>query len=257
MANDQASSKVKSAGQPATESHAELLAKIESLFPAEFHEINPTSFSSRSKRITTLLANKDPQHAIQSRSEWLSFDLLEIQFLVRVELIVDGFNSYDNFEFSYVDSFGGETRYAYRLFGNSELLLEFFLSDKHPPIGEYLLSRLPYVIVNAAILAVSYTLLRRMFAEIIAINRRKQDLHKVSIIATDVSFASLQGLPIDEETTYHLRTQTKMELLKEHLRQHMSDDYSYGKHDSGISRMLEAARKKLDTKIDGDGESSP
>ncbi len=145
---------------------------------------------------------------------------------------------------------------TYKLFSNSELLLKFFLQANHPSIVEYLLSRAPYVAVNAVILTVCYTILRLLLIEIIAINRKKQDLHKVSIIATDVSFTSLQGLSIDKETAYHLQTQTKMELLKEHLRQHLSDDYSYGAHDNGINRLLEVARKKFDLRIEGNQDKT-
>lgn len=95
------------------DSHADLQAKLEALFPAEFKEISLASYSSRGKRSLTLLANKDPQHSIQSRSEWLSFDLNEILFVARIELIVQSFESYDNFELSFTDSFSGEVRNYY------------------------------------------------------------------------------------------------------------------------------------------------
>ena len=114
---------------------------------------------------------------------------------------------------------------TYKLFDNSERLLNAFLSDPKLPIIDYLLSRLPYAAVSIVILTVCYTIMHKLFAEIITINRRKQDLYKISIVATDVSFASQQGLTLDEEVLYNLRTQTKMELLKEHLRQHLSEDY--------------------------------
>ncbi len=134
-----------------------------------------------------------------------------------------------------------------KLFANSEQLLNVFLSDRRPPVGEYLLSRMPYALVSAVILTVCYTMLHRLFSEIVAINRRKQDLLKVSIIATDVSFASQHGLDLDTKTEYHLRTQTKMELLKEHLKQHLSDDFTYGKGNTILQRLLEAARRRLDS----------
>jgi hypothetical protein len=136
---------------------------------------------------------------------------------------------------------------TWKLFSNAEQLLNVFLTKDRPPIVEYLLSRLPYALVSAIVLTVCYSLLHRLFAEIVAINRRKQDLFKVSIIATDVSFASQRDLNLDAETSYNLRTQTKMELLKEHLKQHLSDNYSYGKSNSLIQTFLELARDKLDT----------
>ncbi len=138
---------------------------------------------------------------------------------------------------------------TWKLFANAEQLLNVFLTKDRPPIAEYLLSRLPYALVSAIVLTVCYSILHRLFAEIVAINRRKQDLFKVSIIATDVSFASQGDLGLDSEASYNLRTQTKMELLKEHLKQHLSDDYSYGKSNSVIQKSLEAARKILDKQV--------
>ncbi|MEQ1520556.1 MAG: hypothetical protein ABL936_04720 [Aestuariivirga sp.] len=146
--------------------------------------------------------------------------------------------------------FGVICAVTYRLFSNSESLLNAFLSNPNVPIIDYLLSRLPYAAVSVVILTVCYTLMHRLFAEIIGINRKKQDLFKISIVATDVSFASQQGLSLDEETSYNLRTQTKMELLKEHLRQHLPDDYVYGK--GFVEKALELARAKLERKVEGD-----
>ncbi len=114
-----------------------------------------------------------------------------------------------------------------KLFANSENLLNIFMHNPQIPIVDYLISRIPYAVVSVAILTVCYTLLHRLFAEIITTNRRKQDLYKISIVATDVSFASEKGLGLTPEQMYDLRTATKMELLKEHLRRHLHEDYTY------------------------------
>jgi hypothetical protein len=103
---------------------------------------------------------------------------------------------------------------TYKLFSNSEALLQAFLLRNDIKILDYLISRIPYAIISIAILTVCYSLLYRLFAEIININRRKQDLFKVSIIATDVSVASQANLGLTEAESYFLRTQTKMELLR-------------------------------------------
>ena len=133
-----------------------------------------------------------------------------------------------------------------KLFTNSENLLKLFFDNPNVPIVDYLISRLPYAVVSLAILTVCYTIVHRLFAEIISINRRKQDLFKISIIATDVSFASQQGLLLSEEQSYNLRTETKMEMLKEHLRQHISEDYVYGSSGSILQKVMEAAKSRLE-----------
>jgi hypothetical protein len=116
---------------------------------------------------------------------------------------------------------------TYKLFANSERMLSFFTSNGNIGIIDYLISRTPYVSVSAAVLAVCYTVLHRLISEIISINRRWQDLFKISIIATDVSYASQDGMNLTDEQRYNLRTQTKMEMLKEHLRLHLGKEYSY------------------------------
>ncbi|MER8868039.1 hypothetical protein NKI19_30890 [Mesorhizobium sp. M0751] len=116
---------------------------------------------------------------------------------------------------------------TYRLFSNSERLLNYFLDENRVGIVEFLISRAPYVIVSFTILTICYSVVHRLVSEIININRRRQDLFKISIIATDVSYASQDRMDLSNEEQYELRTQTKIEMLKEHLRMHMSEDYSY------------------------------
>ena len=142
---------------------------------------------------------------------------------------------------------------TYKLFSNAEILTGVFLQPNRPPIAEYLLSRAPYALVSAVILAVCYSLLHRLFGEIVSINRKKQDLFKISIIATDVSFASAKGLNASDEEAYNLLTETKMELLKEHLRQHLSEYYKYKKQGGPVEALLELFRKKTDHHKELDG----
>lgn len=123
-----------------------------------------------------------------------------------------------------------------RLFNNSQQLLNYVHSQDFS-IFEYLVARLPYVAVSAIILAVAYTVLHRLISEIIGINRKRQDLFKISIIATDVSNASQVDLNLNDHQIYDLRTQTKMELLKEHLRQHIGEDYKYSPKSSLFHKL--------------------
>ncbi len=125
---------------------------------------------------------------------------------------------------------------TFRLFMNSEKILNYVYQENFS-IVEFLISRVPYVAVSTVILAVCYTLLHRLITEIIGINRRRQDLFKVSIIATDISYASQTGLELSDADRYNLRTQTKMELLKEHLKQHISEEYIYSPKSSLVHKV--------------------
>ncbi|RWC63056.1 hypothetical protein [Mesorhizobium sp.] len=138
-----------------------------------------------------------------------------------------------------------------KLFSNSERLLDFFLQNHQMGIIEFLISRAPYVIISASVLVVCYSILYRLISEIININRRRQDLYKISIIATDVSYASQDGMELTNDERYELRTQTKIEMLKEHLKHHMSEDYLYTPSKSYASRLLSMLARRS-SKADND-----
>lgn len=137
---------------------------------------------------------------------------------------------------------------TYRLFANAEGILNYE-PNNWKNVFEFLISRTPYVIVSFAILAVCYTIINRLISEIIGINRRRQDLFKVSIIASDVAYASQHDIDIDPEEAYNLRNQTKMELLKEHLKQHIGEDFTY-KPKSLFHKITSIASSHLDEKHD-------
>ncbi|MER8566356.1 hypothetical protein NKH85_12665 [Mesorhizobium sp. M0924] len=138
-----------------------------------------------------------------------------------------------------------------RLFLNSERLLDFFLQNNQMGIIEFLISRAPYVIISTSVLAVCYSILYRLISEIININRKRQDLYKISIIATDVSYASQDEMELTNDERYELRTQTKIEMLKEHLKHHMSEDYLYAPSKSYASTLLSMLARR-GSKADND-----
>lgn len=138
---------------------------------------------------------------------------------------------------------------TYRLFANAERLLNFDISGSPYDILKYLLSRSPYVIVSATVLGICYSIVRSLFFEVVAINRRRQELFKVSIIASDVSFASQRGIELTPEQLYDLRTQTKMELLKEHLKVNLGEDFVYSPG-SDFSRKLNLIANNRDISDD-------
>lgn len=126
---------------------------------------------------------------------------------------------------------------TYKLFHNSERLLSLSLSANATEVVTFLVSRSPYVAVSAAVLAVCYAALSVLIEEIVNINRKRQELFKISIIATDVSYASQHGLKLKEHEVYDLRTQTKMELLKEHLKMNLNEDFIYDPKKNFIERI--------------------
>lgn len=96
---------------------------------------------------------------------------------------------------------------------------------------EVLIARFPYVLVCAALLATSYKLARIFIAEIIRINEQRLNLTKISIIAKDVSDASEDDLSLDDAARYEHRTHLKMNLLREHLKGYLAEDYEYKQRD--------------------------
>lgn len=143
-----------------------------------------------------------------------------------------------------------------RLIYNSEKLLDFDISGD-VNILNFLVSRLPYAVLSIAVLAICYTILNRLISEIIGINRRRQDLFKISIIATDVSYASQEGLGVSDEEAYNLRTQTKMELLKEHLRQHLGEEFVYNPRHHFLQRVASVFSRHVDEERDEETPKPP
>lgn len=139
---------------------------------------------------------------------------------------------------------------TYRLFSNAENLLDAIHNLGTLTIFEFLLSRVPYVAVSAAVLGICYSLLKSLVSEIVAINRRRQELFKISIIATDVSYASQDGMDLSDEQRYDLRTQTKMELLKEHLKLSVGEDYIYAPGKVFLEKLSRLPKPKEVTPVD-------
>jgi hypothetical protein len=95
-------------------------------------------------------------------------------------------------------------------------------------IWSIFLTRIPYVVIATAIITAGYKLARIFIEEIIRINQQRLNLSKISIIATDISKTSeddLEGL--SEEKIHELRTQIKMDMLRDHLKEYISNDFSY------------------------------
>ncbi|MHA7886142.1 hypothetical protein [Roseicyclus sp.] len=106
-------------------------------------------------------------------------------------------------------------------------------------------TRLPYVVVATAIIGAMYKIAKVLISEIIRIDTQTRGLAKLSIIATDVSAASEDGLDFSDEERYHLRTGLKMDLLREHLKSYIADSFDYIASDRIKSRLKFLERKRI------------
>lgn len=94
-------------------------------------------------------------------------------------------------------------------------------------IFSILVTRIPYVVIATAIITASYKLTELFVGEIMRINQQRLNLSKVSIIATDVSKASEEGLEtLSNEEIYALRNGLKMDMLRDHMREYLSKDFA-------------------------------
>jgi regulator of replication initiation timing len=113
------------------------------------------------------------------------------------------------------------------LFSNAADLTVVYKEQDNVSIWFILLTRLPFVAIAITLIHACYKLAKVFIAEIMRINQQRLNLSKISIIATDVSSASLEGLDPTEDQIYQARTQLKMELLREHLKDYISENYQY------------------------------
>ncbi|WP_406736819.1 hypothetical protein [Thioclava sp. GXIMD4215] len=111
---------------------------------------------------------------------------------------------------------------------NAANLTTVFDEDDKAKIWSILVTRLPYVFIATAIITASYKLVRLFVGEIMRINQQRLNLSKISIIATDTSNASQKGLTgLSDRDIYELRTDLKMQLLRDHLKEYISKDFKY------------------------------
>ena len=105
-------------------------------------------------------------------------------------------------------------------------LTTIFIEKPDSSVYAIFLTRMPYVAIAGMVIAASYKICRVLLAEVIRINQQKLNLTKISIIAKDVSFASESEIDLNDEQKYHLRTKLKMELLRDHLKDYLSKDFT-------------------------------
>lgn len=134
---------------------------------------------------------------------------------------------------------------------NAANLTTVFDEGDSAKIWSILITRIPYVIITTAIITASYKLARIFVAEIMRINQQRLNLSKISIIATDASNTSQEGLTdLSDRELYELRTDLKMQLLRDHLKEYLSSDFRYqGKSTNNWTSLLEKRKTPRDTDI--------
>lgn len=113
------------------------------------------------------------------------------------------------------------------LFSSAIDLTQLWREEDGVDIWTVFLTRIPFVIVALAILEVCGYVVGRLVFEIIKINRQRLSLSKLSIIAKDVSTASAHNLELSDEELYQKETELKMQLLREHMKEYVGEDFSY------------------------------
>jgi hypothetical protein len=88
------------------------------------------------------------------------------------------------------------------------------------------ISRAPYVVIACTIITVSYYFAKMLVLEIIRISRQRLALTKISIIAKDISTSIDSDLDISEDERYQRRLTLKMDLMKDHLQEYLSSDFT-------------------------------
>ncbi len=126
---------------------------------------------------------------------------------------------------------------------NAATLTTVIDENDNARIFSILVTRLPYVIIATAIIGAAYKLSAFLVSEVMRINQQRLNLSKVSIIATDISDASAEGMnELSEEELWQLKTRLKMDMLRDHMKDYLSKDFQ------------PSVRKPLGEDIEAEGE---
>ncbi|MBP0482430.1 hypothetical protein [Sagittula salina] len=108
------------------------------------------------------------------------------------------------------------------------------------------LTRLPFVIVAVTLLEVCGYTVGRFIYEIIKINRQRIAMQKLSIIAKDISTLSAKNTELTDDEIFERETALKMELLRDHLKDDLTQDFSYS--GTAFQSVAKAISGKLSSK---------
>ncbi|MDM7933388.1 hypothetical protein [Tabrizicola sp.] len=115
-----------------------------------------------------------------------------------------------------------------KLFSNAVDLTQLYKTTPDIDIWTIFLTRLPFVIVALALVEACGYIVGRLVFEIIRINRQRLEFAKLSIIAKEVSIAaaSVAG-ELSDDDIFDRETKLKMELLREHMKNFVGNEFEY------------------------------
>jgi hypothetical protein len=115
---------------------------------------------------------------------------------------------------------------AYKMYNNA-VDLSVVYKQGDIDVWSIFITRLPYVVVSVAIIQSCAFFVNKLTNEIIAVDRKRLNLSTLSIIARDVSRSSAFGKKFTDEERYEKEIHLKMEMMKDHMRQYISEDFAY------------------------------
>jgi len=126
---------------------------------------------------------------------------------------------------------------------------KFTSNEQMPPkdVFSTLLSRTPLVVIYFIVFKIFAFIIGRMAEEIVKISNQRINVTAISVIAKDVSTSSSANTDLTSDERYEKETFLKMELLREHMKHYVSENYRYKQGDLGEKlRSIFSSKKSSD-----------
>lgn len=128
------------------------------------------------------------------------------------------------------------------MFSSAIDLTQLWRVEEDVNVWMIFLTRLPFVVVAAALVESCGYIVGRLISEIVRINRQRLEFSKLSIIAKDVSAASAKDTELSDEEIFDKETALKMDLLREQMKNLSGQEFEY-KGGALISSLVGVANK--------------
>lgn len=133
------------------------------------------------------------------------------------------------------------------IFVNAVNLTQLYKEVDSTDIWTVFLTRIPFVLVAIALIEASGYVVGRLAFEVIRISRQRVEFAKLSIIAKDVSAAAATKVEgMTEQDVFEAETQLKMELLREHMKNYVGNEFEY--KGSGLIAAIKGVADRLSRK---------
>lgn len=133
------------------------------------------------------------------------------------------------------------------IFVNAVNLTQLYKEVENIDVWTVFLTRIPFVLVAIALIEASGYVVGRLVFEVMRINRQRVEFAKLSIIAKDVSAAvatKVEGMT--EQEVFEAETQLKMELLREHMKNYVGNEFEY--KGTGLIAAIKGVADRLSRK---------